>query len=102
NQLEGVIYYLRSEHEIDDTVTKILIEANEVSSTNPALPKDPERLFLPDEVHVPEMLGIISTFESKYLKISCFDEAYKNMYFDIHKLYSKLKSHHLEALLVKA
>jgi len=102
NQFEGAIYFLRSENQIDDTVVKILLDAHNVITSSPQLPKDPERLFLPEKANVPEMLEIISTFESKYLKTSCFDEAYKNMYNDIQKLDKKFKNHNLEALLVEA
>jgi hypothetical protein len=102
NQLEGAIHFLRSENEIDDTVVKILLTANQVLETDPMLPKNPERLFLPNKAQVPEMIKLISTFESKYLKNSCFDEAFRNLYSDVQKLDKKFQSHNLEALLVEA
>jgi hypothetical protein len=102
NHLEGSIYYLRSKNEIDDTVVNILLTANQVVEVDPMLPKDPERLFLPNKAQVPEMINIISTFEGKYLKNSCFDEAFRNLYNEVQKRGKKIKSHHFEALLVEA
>lgn len=101
-EMEGAIYHLRTENEIDDTVTKILLDAHKVVSTDPLLPKDPEKLFLPKKDKVLELLPIITSFESKYLKNTCFDEAFRKMYSELNKIDKSLKSSHVEALLVKA
>lgn len=101
-EYNGAIYHLRTENEIDDSIVKILTEAHNVLTTDPRLPKDPEKLFLPKKEKVLELLPIIASFEKKYLKIACFDEAYRNMYSDLMKADQGLKSSHLEALLVKA
>lgn len=101
-EYNGAIYHLRAENEIDDTVVKILTEAHKVLSTDPLLPKDPQKLFLPKKDKVLVLLPVIASFEKKYLKTACFDEAYRNMYSDLMKAEKGLKSTHIEALLVKA
>lgn len=101
-EYNGAIYHLRAENEIDDSVVKILTDAHNVLTTDPLLPKDPEKLFLPKKDKVLELLPVIASFEKKYLKVACFDEAYRNMYSDLIKADKALKSSHVEALLVKA
>jgi hypothetical protein len=101
-EMNGAIYYLRSINDIDDSVAKILLDAHKTVTTNPRLPKDPQKLVLPQSDRVVEMLPVIASFKTKHLKSSCFDEAYQSMYYEIQKLDKDLKSHHMEALLVEA
>jgi hypothetical protein len=101
-EYNGAIYHLRTENEIDDSVVKILTDAHNVLTTDPLLPKDPERLFLPKKDKVLELLPVIASFEKKYLKVACFDEAYRNMYSDLVKADKTIKTSQVEALLVKA
>lgn len=102
NEMEGAILYLRSENEIDDSVTKILLLANKVETTDLYLPKKQEDLFLPtDKKVVEDSLASIASFEKKN-KNSCFDDGYRSLYGDILKTDKSLKSYHIEALLVEA
>ncbi len=101
-EYNGAIYHLRAENQIDDTVVKILTDAHNIFATDPRLPKDPENLFLPKQDKVLELLPVIGSFEKNFLKVACFDEAYRNMYSELMKVDKTMKSSHLEALLVKA
>lgn len=101
-EMEGAILYLRSENEIDDSVTKILVQANKVETTDLYLPKKQEELFLPtDKKVVDDSIAAIASFEKKN-KNSCFDDGYRTLYGDILKNDKSLKSYHVEALLVEA
>ncbi len=102
DQMEGAILFLRSQNEFDDTVTKILLTANETSSTRLRLPKIREELSLPsNDKTVDSAVNVLSNFERR-LERQCFDEAYKSLYGDILKFDKNLKSRHLEALFVEA
>lgn len=102
DQMEGAILYLRSQNEFDDTVTKLLLQANKTATTNIRLPKVREDLRLPSQKKtVEEAVKVLSNFERK-LQNMCFDEAYKSLYGDILKYDKNLKSYHLEAIFVEA
>lgn len=102
DQMEGAILYLRSQNEFDDTVTKLLLQANKTVKTDIRLPKVQEDLRLPrNQKTVEEALKVLSGFERK-LERMCFDEAYKSLYGDIVKYDKDLKSYHLEAIFVEA
>jgi hypothetical protein len=98
----GVIYFLRSQDEIDDLVTKILLQAHTVVKTVPKLPKLAEELRLPaDRKNIDKLVDLIGSFESRFLKDTCFDDAYKNLWSEIKKTDKQITDAHLEALLVE-
>lgn len=99
--MEGVLFYLRQENEIDDVVTRILLSSLEVSETNLYLPKNRDDLFLPDSKVVEGALKILEGYEKK-IEISCLDELYPMLFSEMLKLNPKMKSYHLEALFVEA
>lgn len=102
DEMEGAILYLRSKNQMDDVVTKLLLEANKTVTTDILLPKQQEKLFLPSNKEtVKKAVDIIAGIEKK-LSTTCFDEAYKNLYNEVFRLDKGLKDHHLEALLVEA
>lgn len=97
-EIEGGIYSIRESDLIDDTVTKLLLEARELKARTLNLPKQGEALVLPPEVYTLELTPIIGNFN----KTLCLEESYKNLYNDIIKVYGKVTSRNLEALFVKA
>lgn len=99
NEMEGVILYLRSQNEIDDAVTRILLNANTVVTTDVQLPKD--KLYYPDQKLIPPSMEVIKNFEKK-AKNLCFDDAYKTLFNDLVKLDKKMDSDNVEALFVEA
>jgi hypothetical protein len=102
-EYEGVIYYLRSQNEIDDVVVKILLDAYETSTKKLDLPKNSRRLRLPrDRQAVDDMVLVIGKFEDRLKKNSCFDDAYRSLFNELRKTDKSLDSRNLEALLVEA
>lgn len=98
----GAIHYLRSQDEMDDVVVKILLNAHKVVKTVPKLPKIAEELQLPsDEEKVNRIVELLGTFESRFLKDTCFDDAYKGLMGDILKIQKGVSSRQLEALYVE-
>jgi hypothetical protein len=101
SETEGAILYLRSQNEFDDIVTKILLMANRVSTTDVVYPKTKGELLLPNSKTIKPSLEIIKSFTKKSSNL-CFDEAYKTFYNDLLKINKDMESYHLEALLVEA
>lgn len=102
-EFDGAVVYLRSQNEIDDSVAKLLMQANKVVTTNLYLPKKQEELFLPTNKKVVEdSVALIAGFVKKNERNSCLDDAYRGLYGDILRTDKTLKSHHVEALLVEA
>lgn len=100
-ELDGAILYLRSQDEIDDTVTKILLKAHIVISTDLLLPKRREELRLPARKVVEEALIVLKSADRK-LSSTCLEESYRSVYGDILKFNKELSSSHLEAIFVEA
>lgn len=98
-EMEGVIVYLRSQNEIDDSVAKILLTANKVVTTDVKLPK--EQLYYPNDKVMASSLEVIKNFEKKSKNL-CFDEAYKGLYSDLIRQDKKMDSSNVEAVLVEA
>ncbi|WPU63937.1 hypothetical protein [Peredibacter starrii] len=103
NQLVGAIYYLRSENHIDDTVMKLLLKANDTTSSyvryNGREQKD---TYLPDSKTTNEALELIGSFEKRFLKNGCFDEGYRALYGEMLKVNKQLKDHQIESLYITA
>lgn len=100
--LKGFIYVVRQENEIDDVVAKILLTAHEVQTTSLS-PKLEEDIIPPanDEM-TKSHLELIASFEKRFAKGTCFDEAYRNYYAELLKQDKKIKSYQVEALNHKA
>jgi len=98
NRVEGGLYSLREKNLIDDTVLKILLEAQEFRERKLHLPKVGESLVIPPEEYVKEITPLIGKFDPGI----CLEESYKNLYSEILKVYKKTTSKNLEALFVKA
>jgi hypothetical protein len=102
DDFDGVLYYLRSQNELDDISLKILLRSLAVEVTDLNLPKDEQDLWLPrDANNVSQMLKVIEETKSK-LRESCLDEVYRTMYGEILKIDKSIKSYHFEALFVEA
>jgi hypothetical protein len=99
DEMEGAILYLRSQNEFDDTVTKILLTANKVTTTDITLPK--EELDYPDKKVIAPSLELIKGFLKKS-KGQCFDDAFKTLFTDILKNDKEMTSENVEALLYMA
>lgn len=102
-EMEGAILYLRNQDEIDDPVTKLLLSAHKITTTELVLPKKQEELFLPsDRKFVTKALGLIGEFEKKLSKSICIDDSYRSLYGELLKSNKGMQSFHFEALLVEA
>lgn len=97
---EGVIYYLRSIDEIDDSIVRILLGSHEVVTTKLNLPKNQEDLKLPSLDKLTEVLPVLRDFEKKELKMRCFDEAYRRLLAELSK--KSLTDQEIEATYVEA
>jgi hypothetical protein len=98
---EGALLLLRHRNQLDDVSLKILLDARKVSTTTIDLPKDPRQLRAPDRTKLPEMLKVVATFKEKFLKNSCYDDAYRNMLGEIRKI-GAASEVELEGLFVEA
>lgn len=102
-EFEGAIHYLRAQNEIDDVVVKILVDAHKTATLKLDLPKDRRDLRIPrDRKAVDEMVKVIGSFDSRFEKNSCFDDAYRSLYSELRKTDKYMDSRDLEALLVEA
>ena len=100
--LKGFIYIVRQENEIDDVVAKILLSAHKVKST-PLFEKGEQDTIHPwDNEKNKKNLELIASFDKRFSKDTCFDEAYRSFYAELLKQDKKLKSYQLEALNLKA
>ena len=100
--LKGIIFILRQENEIDDVVAKILLTAHEVKSTQVILKDDEEIIPLDNNQITKSQLELIASFEKRFAKGTCLDEAYRNFHAELMKLDKETKSYQLEALNLKA
>jgi hypothetical protein len=100
--LKGVIYVIRQEDEIDDVVAKILLTAHEVQTTTLSQKSEEEIIAPENNEATKSKLELIASFEKRFAKGSCFDEAYRSFYSELLKLDKKSKSHNLEALNLQA
>src|SRR5690606_26285407 len=82
NRVEGGLYSLREKNLIDDTVLKILLEAQEFRERKLHLPKVGESLVIPPEEYVKEITPLIGKFDPGI----CLEESYKNLYSEILKV----------------
>jgi hypothetical protein len=100
--LKAFIYILRQENEIDDVVAKILLTAHEVKTTS-LINKNEEDIILPvDDEKTKSQLELIASFEKRFAKNACLDEAYRNFYAELLKTDKKIKPFQVEALNLKA
>ena len=99
-ELKGAILHLREMNETDDVVTKILLKALETNATGIIYaPHQQSPLDLPrDRNKLLQMREHISEFQTRYLKRSCFDEAYRLLLSDLNKVLNPLRDSQLEAL----
>ena len=100
--LGGLVYVLRAENEIDDVVAKILLTAIKVKATTlPVL--DAQRAAFPDtSAETKSQLELVTSFEKRFAKTACFDDAYRTYYGEILKISKKTKSYELGTLHLRA
>jgi hypothetical protein len=98
---EGALLYLRSKDELDDVALKILLDARKVTTTTIDLPKSEEHLRKPRRAKLAEMVKIVGTFNEKFLKNACLDEAFRNLVNEIRKT-GEASDTQLEGLFVEA
>ena len=97
--MKSFIYFLRQENEIDDVTAKLLFKANKVKTTE-VYEKDENFLApLEDSDQNRAILKLIMSFEAKFAKRSCFDEAYRNLMKEILKTDPKFDRSDMESLL---
>ncbi len=100
SELNGAIIYLRGKNQFDDTVTKLLLEANSIATSSSSF-KDPDMLIQPHARAMEEGLKILANFGTKS-RGQCFDDAYRALYGDILKFDRHLTSNHIEAIFHQA
>lgn len=99
-EVEGAILYLRSQNEFDDSVTKLLLQVNDIKTTK-VWTKSRDKLRIPSTQVLKSAFAILSKFESK-LQNSCFDDAYKNLFGELVRLDKNLYSSHVEGIFYEA
>ncbi len=99
---KGFLYLVRDTSEIDDVSLGILLRAHEVKTTS-LYDKREEDIIPPfDTESNREILKLIASFEKRFAKGACFDEAYRSFHQEVLKADKKIKSYTLEALFHKA
>lgn len=99
----GVIHYLRSQNEIDDVVVKLLLDAEKAQTATVRLPKNEAELRFPRSAQkMKEMVAVILDFENRFLKNTCFDDAFKSLVTELQTIDRDVKSAQLEALFTEA
>lgn len=98
---KALIYALREQNEIDDVVANILLKAHEVQNTQPLVKEEDTLAHLVNDEKTEDLLKTIASFDKKYLKDGCLDEAYRTFFVDIEKKDRKIENS-LEALLIRA
>lgn len=105
DEFTGAYHILRAENELDDVSLKILLRANEVSQKEAYPPRfsdySQSHRYLPHRGHLDQMLELLVSFDEKFLKKHCFDEAYKKLHSEISKI-QDLNSKQLEAVYLEA
>ena len=96
--LKSFIYILRQENKIDDVVVKILLDSFSIQSTQVFEKNEEELIFISENEKNKSLLQLISAFDSRFRKGSCFDEAYRNYYQELLKVDKKLEPLMLESL----
>jgi hypothetical protein len=100
NSFEGALLYLRSTDELDDVALKILLDARKVMNTTlEAKPED--QIRKPNRSKLPEMIKTVASFRERFLKNTCFDEAYRNLVGEIRKS-GEVTDAELEGLFLEA
>lgn len=103
NQLPGAIIQLRHDNEMDDTVVKILLTAFETTNASVRYNSRQEKeSYLPDHKTTVEVLALIGSFEKRFMKSGCLDEAYKGLYGEMMKVSKGIKNHQVESLYIEA
>jgi hypothetical protein len=100
--LDGFIYILRQEDEIDDVVGKVLLTANKVKTTHHMNKAEEDIIPASESEGNKAKLELIASFEKRFSKDTCFDDAYRSFHSELLKLDKDIKSHQLEALNLKA
>lgn len=96
--MEGVILALRQTNEIDDVAANILLKADKVKSAS-LYEINEEEIYIPEQSEkVKDQLNLIASFEKRFAKDACFDDAYRSFYTELLKIDKKTKSHQLEVL----
>jgi hypothetical protein len=101
NELKGAILYLRTKNYFDDVVAKLLIQAQHTQSSSVTHPLSSEEISYPTDKTMQEALSLLKNFEKK-LKLSCFDEAYSNLYGDILRVDKSVTSAQLATIFSEA
>lgn len=100
--LDGFIYVLRQEDEIDDVVAKVLLTANKVKTTH-HMNRAEEDIVAPRNTEENKAkLDLITSFQKKFANDLCFDDAYRAFHGELLKLDKDIKSYELEGLNFKA
>jgi hypothetical protein len=98
----GVLYHLRQENELDDVATRILLKAHKTQTTV-VREKNENELFSPESSEQNEkILQLITSFENRFLKNRCIDEAYQSFYAEVIKLDKKISASQLEGFFHRA
>jgi hypothetical protein len=100
--LKGIIFILRQENEIDDVLAKILLTAHAVKRTQVITKDEEERISPENNQTTKSQLELIASFEKRFAKGNCLDEAYRNFHAELLKVDKEIKSYQLEALNLQA
>ncbi len=95
---KNFIYLLRENNQIDDVVVRLLLEAKKVQETNPIEKDEEEIANLFDTEETEKLLKIVVSFEKRFLKNTCFDEAYQRYINELNRLKKNIEPYIIEAL----
>jgi hypothetical protein len=99
-ELKDFLYQVRDLNLMDDIVLSILLEANKIKNQSVFVNEDLNDTYLDlTDEQESKIKQLIISFEKRFLKETCFDEAYKNFYQELLKVKKDLSSFQLAILL---
>lgn len=100
--LSSALFILREQNQIDDVSLKILKDAYDLRQTTVYEKNEEDLLTLEDSEKTSNLLKLITSFDARFAKQECFDEAYRLFYSELLRQDKKLTSAQVEALYYRA
>ncbi len=100
--LNNFVYLLRENNDIDDVVVGLLLKTRKVQETEPVEKDEDGIAWLANNEETEKLLKAVASFESRFLKNTCFDEAYQRYVSELNRIKKSLDPLIIEALHLEA
>lgn len=97
-KLKDFLFQVRAQNLLDDIALSILLKAQKVENQSVLINEDLTDSFLSEE-ESSKLKQLVISFEKRFLKDVCLDEAYRNFYQEILKIKKNISSLQLAMLL---